>query len=157
MAPPTLSPWERPGCGDCHSERSEESHRPYKPVNAHLCTHKRLFIARPSHPLSHNHHSRYNAPHHTHEPCNQKRDRCHFCFRRPVCMQSSQSVREVDMVKRQKFHIYLAGPISGCSNVDQIHQWRNDVKNSQYSKDFVFIDPAELPFLRPDATATPSR
>ena len=57
------------------------------------------------------------------------------------------------MVKRQKFHIYLAGPISGCSNPDQIHQWRNDVKNSQYSKDFAFIDPAELPFLRPDATA----
>ena len=57
------------------------------------------------------------------------------------------------MVKRQKFHIYLAGPISGCSNRDQVHRWREDVKNSQYSKDFVFIDPAELPLLRPGATA----
>ena len=57
------------------------------------------------------------------------------------------------MVKRQKFHIYLAGPISGCSNDAQIHQWREAVKNSEYSQDFVFINPAELPFLRPDATA----
>ena len=30
-----------------HSERSEESHRPYKPVNACLWHHKRLFIAPP--------------------------------------------------------------------------------------------------------------
>ena len=30
-----------------HSERNEESHRPRKPVNARLCTHKGLFIARP--------------------------------------------------------------------------------------------------------------
>ena len=57
------------------------------------------------------------------------------------------------MVKRQKFHIYLAGPISGCSNDDQIHQWREAVKNSEYSKDCVFINPAELPLLRPGATA----
>jgi len=55
------------------------------------------------------------------------------------------------MLKRQKFHIYLAGPISGC-NDDQIHRWREDIKK-QYSKHFDFIDPAELPLLRPGATA----
>lgn len=56
-------------------------------------------------------------------------------------------------MKREKFHIYLAGPISGCSNDDQVHRWREDIKNSQYSKHFDFIDPAELPLLRPGATA----
>lgn len=57
------------------------------------------------------------------------------------------------MSKQQKFRVYLAGPISGCSNKDQVHQWRNVVKESQYSKYFDFIDPAELPLLRPGATA----
>lgn len=56
------------------------------------------------------------------------------------------------MLKRQKFHIYLAGPISGCSNDDQVHRWREGIKNSQYKKYFDFIDPANLPLLRPDAT-----
>ena len=56
------------------------------------------------------------------------------------------------MVKRQKFHIYLAGPISGCSNDEQVHRWREEVKK-ECSKDFDFIDPAELPLLRPGATA----
>ena len=54
--------------------------------------------------------------------------------------------------KRQKFLVYLAGPISGCNDV-QVHRWRNDVKKSQYSKYFDFIDPTELPLLRPEATA----
>ncbi|MCY4132786.1 MAG: hypothetical protein OXF39_09130 [Nitrospira sp.] len=57
------------------------------------------------------------------------------------------------MSKQQKFRVYLAGPISGCSNKDQVYQWRNVVKKSQYSKYFDFIDPAELPLLRPGATA----
>ena len=57
------------------------------------------------------------------------------------------------MPKQQKFHVYLAGPVSGCSNDDQVRRWRNEVKKSQYSKSFDFIDPAELPLLRPEATA----
>ena len=56
------------------------------------------------------------------------------------------------MSKQQKFRVYLAGPISGCSNDVQVHRWRNVVK-AQYSKYFDFIDPAELPLLRPGATA----
>ncbi len=56
------------------------------------------------------------------------------------------------MLKRQKFHVYLAGPISGCSNDEQVHRWRNDLKRSKYNRHFDFIDPAELPLLRPGAT-----
>ena len=58
------------------------------------------------------------------------------------------------MSKQQKFRVYLAGPISGCSNDDQVHRWRNDVKKSQYSRHFDFIDPAdELELVGPGATA----
>ena len=38
-----------------------KSQRLYSPVNVRLWGHKRLFIAPPSHPLSHNHHGGYNA------------------------------------------------------------------------------------------------
>ena len=54
------------------------------------------------------------------------------------------------MSKRQKFHVYLAGPISGCNEV-QKHQWRNEVKK-KYGTHFDFIDPAELELLGPGAT-----
>lgn len=40
-----------------------------------------------------------------------------------------------------KFLVYLAGPISGCSDI-QKHKWRDDVKK-KYAKDFDFIDPTE--------------
>lgn len=46
------------------------------------------------------------------------------------------------MSKRQKFQIYLAGPISGCNN-NQVRQWRNEVK-SKYGGQLDFIDPAEM-------------
>ena len=59
------------------------------------------------------------------------------------------------MSKQQKFRVYLAGPISGCSNDAQVHQWRNVVKESQYSKYFDFIDPAELLLLRPGVLSLP--
>ena len=45
------------------------------------------------------------------------------------------------MAKREKFHIYLAGPITGCNEV-QIHRWRDDVR-AKYAKDFSFIDPTQ--------------
>ena len=45
------------------------------------------------------------------------------------------------MAKREKFHIYLAGPITGCNEV-QIHRWRDDVR-VKYAKDFSFIDPTQ--------------
>lgn len=54
------------------------------------------------------------------------------------------------MSKRQKFHVYLAGPISGC-NEAQKHQWRDDVKK-KYGAYFDFTDPAELELLGPGAT-----
>lgn len=54
------------------------------------------------------------------------------------------------MSKRQKFYVYLAGPISGCNKV-QKHQWRNEVKK-KYGTHFDFIDPAELELLGPGAT-----
>ena len=46
------------------------------------------------------------------------------------------------MAKREKFQIYLAGPITGCNDI-QIHHWRDQVKTSQYAKDFTFIDPTQ--------------
>ena len=45
------------------------------------------------------------------------------------------------MAKREKFQIYLAGPITGCNDM-QIHHWRRAVK-AKYAKDFAFIDPTE--------------
>ena len=44
------------------------------------------------------------------------------------------------MSKRQKFCVYLAGPISGCNAV-QVHAWRDAVKR-QYRKQLDFIDPS---------------
>lgn len=43
------------------------------------------------------------------------------------------------MAKREKFKVYLAGPITGCNDA-QLHQWREEVK-AKYAKDFSFIDP----------------
>ena len=54
------------------------------------------------------------------------------------------------MSKRQKFHVYLAGSISGC-NEAQKHQWRDDVKK-KYGAYFDFTDPAKLESLGPKAT-----
>lgn len=45
------------------------------------------------------------------------------------------------MAKREKFQIYLAGPITGCNDV-QMHHWRDEVK-AKYAKDFTFIDPTQ--------------
>lgn len=45
------------------------------------------------------------------------------------------------MPKREKFQIYLAGPITGC-NEEQVHRWRDEVK-AKYTKDFTFIDPTQ--------------
>ena len=45
------------------------------------------------------------------------------------------------MLKRQKFCVYLAGPIHGC-NDDQIRQWRDDVER-KYAPHFTFSDPAK--------------
>lgn len=45
------------------------------------------------------------------------------------------------MAKREKFEVYLAGPITGCNDV-QIHRWREDVK-AKYAKDLSFIDPTQ--------------
>ncbi len=47
------------------------------------------------------------------------------------------------MSKQKKFLVYLAGPMSGC-NSDQRCRWRNNLKKSQYSKHFTFVDPIEL-------------
>ena len=46
------------------------------------------------------------------------------------------------MPKRQKFRVYLAGPLSGCNDY-QKRKWRDAVKQ-KYSKDFDWIDPNEL-------------
>lgn len=43
------------------------------------------------------------------------------------------------MPKREKFQVYLAGPITGCNDA-QIHGWRDEVK-AKYAKDFTIIDP----------------
>lgn len=43
---------------------------------------------------------------------------------------------------KNKFRVYLAGPISGCNDT-QIRQWRDEVKR-KYGKHFDFIDPAEM-------------
>ena len=43
---------------------------------------------------------------------------------------------------KQKFRVYLAGPISGCNDT-QIRQWRDEVKR-KYEPHFNFIDPAEM-------------
>lgn len=43
------------------------------------------------------------------------------------------------MAKREKPQVYLAGPITGCNEV-QLHHWRDEVK-AKYAKDFAFIDP----------------
>ena len=43
---------------------------------------------------------------------------------------------------KHKFHVYLAGPISGCNDT-QIRQWRDEVKR-KYETHFDFIDPAEM-------------
>ena len=45
------------------------------------------------------------------------------------------------MANRQKFCVYLAGPITGC-NPAQVRDWRNVVRN-KYSKRCEFLDPAE--------------
>ena len=45
------------------------------------------------------------------------------------------------MPKRERFQVYLAGPITGC-NDEQIHRWRDEVK-AKYAKDFIFIDPTQ--------------
>lgn len=45
------------------------------------------------------------------------------------------------MAKRDKYKIYLAGPMTGC-NKDQLHRWRDEVK-ATYERDFSFIDPTE--------------
>ena len=50
------------------------------------------------------------------------------------------------MAKRNKFHVYLAGPISGC-NEAQRSQWRNEVK-TRYSRYFEFLDPTSKSELR---------
>ena len=43
------------------------------------------------------------------------------------------------MARRRKFRVYLAGPISGCNEL-QRHQWRDEVKR-KYAAHFNFIDP----------------
>ena len=43
---------------------------------------------------------------------------------------------------KQKFRVYLAGPISGCNDI-QVRQWRDEVKQ-KYNSHFDFIDPAEM-------------
>ena len=40
---------------------------------------------------------------------------------------------------KEKPQVYLAGPITGCNDV-QLHHWRDEVK-AKYAKDFAFIDP----------------
>ena len=50
------------------------------------------------------------------------------------------------MPKRQRFRVYLAGPISGCNPV-QVHLWRNTVKQ-EYAEDLDFIDPSVV--IHPD-------
>ena len=45
------------------------------------------------------------------------------------------------MARRRKFGVYLAGPISGCNEL-QRHQWRNEVKK-KYAAHFDFIDPTD--------------
>ena len=45
------------------------------------------------------------------------------------------------MSKRERFQVYLAGPITGC-NDEQIHRWRDEVK-AKYANDFTFIDPTQ--------------
>ncbi len=40
---------------------------------------------------------------------------------------------------KQKFRVYLAGPISGCNDA-QMRLWRESIKE-KYNKDFDFIDP----------------
>ena len=45
------------------------------------------------------------------------------------------------MPKREKFQVYLAGPITGCNDA-QTHRWRDEVKG-KYAKDFSFIDPTQ--------------
>ena len=45
------------------------------------------------------------------------------------------------MPRRQKFRVYLAGPMSGC-NPAQLRGWRNSVKD-KYGSKMTFIDPAD--------------
>jgi len=45
------------------------------------------------------------------------------------------------MVRKRRYKIYLAGPISGC-NPEQLSHWRFHVKD-RWSKEFDFIDPSE--------------
>ena len=47
----------------------------------------------------------------------------------------------MEVSKRERFQVYLAGPITGC-NKEQIHRWRDEVK-AKYAKDFTFIDPTQ--------------
>jgi len=44
-------------------------------------------------------------------------------------------------MSKQKFRVYLAGPISGC-NDRQKHKWREEIKQ-QYADEMDFIDPTE--------------
>lgn len=44
------------------------------------------------------------------------------------------------MPERQKFRVYLAGPISGCNPI-QKHRWRNEVR-LEYDEHLDFIDPS---------------
>lgn len=43
------------------------------------------------------------------------------------------------MPKRERFQVYLAGPMTGCNDA-QLHGWRDEVK-AKYAKDFTIIDP----------------
>ena len=45
-------------------------------------------------------------------------------------------------MSKHKFRVYLAGPISGCSDI-QVHKWRDEVKQ-KYGKFMDFIDPSEM-------------
>lgn len=44
-------------------------------------------------------------------------------------------------MSKQKFRVYLAGPISGC-NDSQKHKWRDEIKQ-KFGPDMDFIDPTE--------------
>ena len=46
------------------------------------------------------------------------------------------------MSKNRKFRVYLAGPISGCSE-DQVYAWRKAVKE-QYNEYLEFSDPTDV-------------
>lgn len=47
---------------------------------------------------------------------------------------------------KQKFRVYLAGPISDCNDF-QKHQWRDDIKQ-KYGGQMDFLDPSEIKLRR---------